>query len=734
MAVFDLEAVIKLNDSGFKTGLKNVGTTIGKFAAVTGKAMAAGGAAVATLATSAVRAYADYEQLAGGIRKLYGNMGLGLQEYADLQGETTDAIREEWKALETAQNTVIQNAKNAYATAGMSMNQYMETATQFSASLINSLGGDSVEAARLTDVAMSAISDNWNTFGGDFDSISNAFKAFSKQNYTLLDNLKLGYGGTKTEMERLIADANEYAKSIGEAGDLSIESFADIITAIDLVQQKQQIAGTTSREATETIQGSLNMTKAAWANLVTALGDSNADLSQYFGALVSSAEIAFGNILPVAEQALMGIGDLVANLAPVVGARLPELVSSLLPQLISAAGSLINGVIGALPGMVQVLWDAFVIAATQIGGYQIGSALINLETVVKESVGSVAEFISSKLGEIDIQAIFDGAADVINGVADAITWLSDNFGTILPIITGVSVAAAGLWAIFNGASIIGTVSGFITKASAAFKAFNAVLAANPIGLVITLVASLAAAFITAYNTSDEFRAKVDAAFNAVKTTAVNVFNSVKTFIINTWNSIVSGVTSAVNNVKSAISSGFSAAKSTVSSIWTSISSTISGVMDSVKSKVQSAINTVKNIVNFSWSLPHLKLPHFSVSGSFSLNPPSVPHLSVSWNRKALTEPFMFTEATLFGAGEAGDEVLYGKSNLLNDIRVASSEGNEIMVARMDAILAVIEQYLPEAVTRPVVLDSGRLVGGIGSAMNNELGDMDELGRRGVSFA
>ena len=215
---------------------------------VASKAVDAGKAIVG----GAVEGYASYEQLAGGVKKLYGD----------------------------ASNTVMRFAQDAYKTSGMSANQYMEQATSFSAALVSSLGGDTAAAARQTDVAMRAISDNVNTFGSDMDSVQNAFQGFAKQNYTMLDNLKLGYGGTKQEMERLIADANAYAAANGKAADLSIDSFSDIVTAIELIQEKQGIAGTTAKEAATTIEGSIAMTKAAWANLLAEFGKEDGDVGK----------------------------------------------------------------------------------------------------------------------------------------------------------------------------------------------------------------------------------------------------------------------------------------------------------------------------------------------------------------------------------------------------------------------------------------------------------------------
>ena len=208
---------------------------------------------------------------------------------------------------------------------------------------------------------MRAISDNFNTFGGDITNVQNAFQGFAKQNYTMLDNLKLGYGGTESEMSRLIDDANEYAKSIGMAGDLSIDSFSDIVTAIDLVQQKQGIAGTTAKEAATTIEGSLNMTKAAWENLVAGFANPDADMSQLMDNLIvaivgdKEGEGLLNNIIPAIQRAVEGIGKFLQAAIPALSQQLPSLIQSFLPVIIQSAVTLVTSIIAALPAIVTTL-------------------------------------------------------------------------------------------------------------------------------------------------------------------------------------------------------------------------------------------------------------------------------------------------------------------------------------------------------------------------------------------
>ena len=302
------------------------------------------GAALMDFTSNAVSGYGQYEQLSGGISKLFGTASQSLEEYAAQQGKSVDEVRDKYAQLLDAEGIIGQHASEAFKTAGVTANEYMEQVSSFSAALINSLGGDTVKAAERADTAMRAISDNVNTFGTDIGSVQNAFQGFAKQNYTMLDNLKLGYGGTKSEMERLIEDANEYGKTLGMAGDLSIDSFADIVTAIDLVQQKQGIAGTTAREAATTIEGSMNMAKAAWENLVAGLANPDANLGQLITDFVDSAITAAGNLVPAVGRALSGIGVAVKRLAPILMEEVPKMFNDLGPDLAEAALAMVESI------------------------------------------------------------------------------------------------------------------------------------------------------------------------------------------------------------------------------------------------------------------------------------------------------------------------------------------------------------------------------------------------------
>lgn len=268
-------------------------------------AIKAGARAIVNFTKQAVQAYADYEQLVGGVQTLFGLGGQSLDEYAKAQGKAVEAVKKEWLDLTTAERVVLNNADKAYKTAGLSANAYMETVTSFSASLLQSLGNDTKKAAKYADRAIVDMADNANKMGSSMESIQNAYQGFAKQNYTMLDNLKLGYGGTKTEMERLIKDAEKIDKSFKASrdsnGDLAM-SYAEIVDAIHIVQDEMGITGTTSKEASETISGSIASAKAAFENFVAGLADDNADVEELTQNLFDSVETAANNLLPVVKK------------------------------------------------------------------------------------------------------------------------------------------------------------------------------------------------------------------------------------------------------------------------------------------------------------------------------------------------------------------------------------------------------------------------------------------------
>ena len=443
MDLLDLMVKIGVDDqASSKIGnlAGKVTDTFGKAASVAAKGVAAGVAAV-TAATGAITkssldAYGAYEQNVGGIQKLFGNMGKSLDEYAELTGNAVDAVAEKWGVLEQSQNMVLQNAANAYKNAGMSANQYMEQVTGFSAALITSLGNDTVAAANYAEMAMVDMSDNANTFGTDMESIQWAYQGFAKQNYTMLDNLKLGYGGTKEEMERLISDANKVKEANGEMAELSIDSFADVVEAIHIMQGEMQIGGTTAREAATTIEGSVNMMKAAWQNWLTGLGDSDADMSQLTENLVSSVETAADNVVPRIAEIL---GTLIGTVPGIVAEVGPVAAQALQDTFMTAAQTFHD----MLPQEAQSALDG-VVEKFQSSG--LADAVGNSLSSVADLGAKAADGISQLMESFDESSAMEAAATVIDTVAGFIGHLADQAGEyLMPVLEAAGEAMSAFF-------------------------------------------------------------------------------------------------------------------------------------------------------------------------------------------------------------------------------------------------------------------------------------------------
>lgn len=324
MDLFNLSAKLTLDSSEYTQGLTEseslgkrvagaisartvaIGSVIGNFAT---KAISAVGNTIKETIRQSISAYADYEQLVGGIETLFGAGGKSLEEYTKEAGNASEKTVREYERMVQAQQMVMQNADKAYKTAGMSVNEYMETTTSFAASLVQSLRGDTVNAAIYADMAVQDMADNANKMGTNISLIQNAYQGFAKQNYSMLDNLKLGYGGTKKEMERLLKDAMKLS-----GRKFNIESLADIYEAIHIIQQEMGITGTTAKEAENTISGSVNMLKASWQNLLIAFGDPNADLDEKVDALSDSLVKVVKNVFPVFTRVLKNMWNSLGNL------------------------------------------------------------------------------------------------------------------------------------------------------------------------------------------------------------------------------------------------------------------------------------------------------------------------------------------------------------------------------------------------------------------------------------
>ena len=439
----------ELDSSGADKSIKQLGSSITSgmgsavksIAKIGTAAVAAGATAAGALTKSAIDAYASYEQLVGGIETLFGAGGQTLEEYAKSVGKSTSEAKADYEQLMNAQNIALKNADKAYKTAGMSANDYMETVTSFAASLKQSTENET-EAAKAADQIVVDMADNANKMGTDMEMIQNAYNGFAKQNYSMLDNLKLGYGGTKSEMERLLADAEKLSGQKYELGNM-----ADMAEAIHVVQTEMGITDTTAKEASTTIEGSVNSAKAAWENLMVGLADDNADFDTLVNNFVDSVSTAASNILPRIETALGGIGSLVEKLLPVIVDAIPGLIENLLPNLLSSGTNivltLIQGIASAIPALLNVLPTII----TQIG--------TTLKTAAPQLLTSLMDILS-QLGTFlleNIPVLMDSLVTMLSegSMLDSMATMATNL--ITNLITGLTQALPQL---LNGAILIVT--------------------------------------------------------------------------------------------------------------------------------------------------------------------------------------------------------------------------------------------------------------------------------------
>lgn len=397
MNLLDLFVKISVDDGdvdkGFSETSSKAETLAGKLkgglataAKVGGAAIAAAGAAAVAITKQAVENYGEYEQLVGGVETLF----------------------------KSSADTVMQYAANAYQTAGMSANEYMTTVTAFSASLLQSMGNDTDAAAEKANLAITDMSDNANKMGSSMESIQNAYSGFAKQNYTMLDNLKLGYGGTKEEMQRLLDDANALNAAQGNYTNYTIDSYADIVDAIHTVQTEMGITGTTQLEASTTIQGSIASMKAAYENFITGLGDENADMAELITNLLGSTVTVAENLLPVVERILENIGVVVQEKGPEMIEEFVGYAVEKLPQVIELGMKMVLAIVSGLADNLPQI---------------VRSVLDMMATIVKTFVSSLPDIVD--VGKQIVKGLWEG----IKAMG---SWIKEKVGNFFSgIVSGV---------------------------------------------------------------------------------------------------------------------------------------------------------------------------------------------------------------------------------------------------------------------------------------------------------
>lgn len=572
---------MNLNASGFARGIKSVISSvknmnesmkdatnsaskmssvmkdIGSSAIKVGKGLAVAGAAAATAVTAlvskSVGAFADYEQLTGGVETLFGAGGRSVEEYAQSVGKSVSDVQGKYDSLMSAQNVVLENANKAYMTAGMSANEYMDTVTGFSASLISSLGGDTNKAADYANSALVDMSDNANKMGTNMTDIQNAYQGFAKQNYTMLDNLKLGYGGTQAEMKRLLSDAQ---KITGQKYDIS--SFADITQAIHAIQTQMDITGTTAKEASTTISGSWGSLKAAFQNVLVGLTTGGDMFDQSLDALINTA-VTFGqNIIPAIKGALSGVGYLIEGLAPVIGETIPPLINDLAPTLANSAVSLISSLVN---GLTQ--------NATQFSeclSNMIIVAVAGISTVVPQLLDAASKIVSNLM-----QGLTNSMPQIVNGAVTLVEGLVNGLVNNIPLlIMGavqlVASLANGL--IANLPRIIDAGVNLITGIVSASYSMMPQIIQNGMQLVVNLAVGLVRAIpqliaalpritgaivkgFKSVNWFDLGLQLIKSIWEGIKSIGSEMWNGVKEKTSELWGGVKNVVSEKLNNIKSA---------------------------------------------------------------------------------------------------------------------------------------------------------------------------------------
>ena len=746
---------------GKLSGVANAGKVA--FAAVGAAATAAAGYVV----KSALDGYSAYEQNLGGIQKIFGNMGKSLEEYASLTGQSVDSCAEKWQALEDSQNTMLANANKAWQTAGLSASSYMEQATSFGASLVSSLGGDTQKAVEYADMALVDMSDNANTFGTSIESIQDAYQGFAKQNYTMLDNLKLGYGGTQSEMQRLVKDAAAVSDSV----DANSLSFDNCVQAIHVMQEQLNVSGTTARESATTIEGSVNSMKAAWENWLTGLGTEDADLSQLTENLVVSFENVAANVVPrvatIVSTLISELPGLLAQVGPTLAQSLQELFASALESVRAALPAEFSGLLDGLDAVVAAVQSSG-IGETLAGifegvgptvsqlvsdfsgiGEALNGALGPALTVVDEVLQGAADVfanLSAQAGEVLAPALTDTLIPACQNFLTAIepwiepiTNVANIFGNILVAAITIVVDALGL-IIQIAAELVTSLmmvaegaNGFVESVVSFFSQLPGNISAflsSAIGSITSWVSQVAS---NAVQAGSQFISNIVSFFSQLPGNVAGFLASAVSSIASFVGQCLSNAQSAGQNFLSGIQSGFNSAVSFVAGIpgqilgalgnvgsllWDAGSSIINGLLNGIKSAIGSVYSFVSGIAG---EIASLKGP-------------------LPYDRKLLIPNGQAIMESLYGGLEAGyGDVKSLVSSMAPDLSdafgavdvsanaalvsaVGSGPGNDSgasvsgVLARLDAIAAKLDQG--EAA---IYIDGKKLASSIAKPMNAQLG-------------
>lgn len=669
--MFDLYAKITLDTSGYENGLDNASGKASGFAdklksglaaaaKVGAAALTAAATGMAALTKASIDQYAEYEQLVGGVDTLFKTASDKVQEYA----------------------------ANAYKTAGMSANEYMDTVTSFSASLLQSLGGDTEKAAQKADQAITDMADNANKMGTGMEMIQNAYQGFAKQNYTMLDNLKLGYGGTKEEMERLLADAEKLS---GQKFDIS--SYSDIVDAIHVVQTEMGITGTTAKEAASTIQGSVSAAKSAWSNLITGIAADNADLDTLIGNFVSSVETAAGNIIPRVSVMLGGISQLVTSASTTIIPMVITTITDNLPALLQAAvalvGALGQGIIDSLPAITQAAIDILFFLANGL--------IENLPTLIDGIVQVTLTIVQMLTSPDFLTQLIETAILLIMTLAQGLIDAIPQLIAAVPMIIGNLLAA-----------IIVELPNIIQMGiDLLFALIDGIIKCIP--ELVAAVPTLIIAFV-----------------NGIVNNLDKIILAAPQIIV----SLITGIIGAIPELIAAVPRVIAAIADTIRNYdWGGIGRNIvqglkdgiAGMWDNIKDwfneKVNSLVGGVKRILGI-----HSPSKVFAGIGGFMAE-----GLGEGFSDEFAAVKNDIEGSMNFDAGTITADANISRNYTSGSYGAASTSGG----GDSGRIVMLLEQYLPMLANMKVIMDSGQVIGLLAPGMDEELAKINARKARAV---
>lgn len=558
-------------------GIKN---KLGAAAKAGVAAVAAVGTATIAIGKTALDAYSNYEQLVGGIDTLFKSSSAKMQQYA----------------------------ANAYQTAGVSANRYMEISTSFAAALISSLGDNTEAAADMANTAITDMSDNANKMGTSLETVQEAYMSLSRGNYEMLDSLKLGYGGTKSELERLLSDAEKFSAAQGKVRDFSVDSYSDIVEAIHVVQDEMGITGTTAEEAATTIEGSVNMAKASWENWLAGLGNENADMEVLTDQLVGSVATAGENIIPRVGQIMVTLGQTVADYAPGVGLYLRNALINVLPEAVQGpmrdAFAGVDKVVGKLAGVfndnLKPAADAAdsVFSAISSGIKTFGD---NVNGLVLPAIDTLSPAFNDFFAAIQTaQPLLELIANIIGvGLAAAISTAIKLFAAITEVIAFVITGFAQLYEDISG-FVTGVVNFFTVTVPQAIQSLITWFAQLPdniaafLSTVIANVAAWAANMVSnAAQAGSQFVTNVVNFLASLPGRVLGFLNSVITNVLNFASQMGQHAANAAAQFANSLINGLASIPGRVVSIGSNI---IQGMVNGVTGAAGRLISAVKGAV------------------------------------------------------------------------------------------------------------------------------------------